>query len=291
MRGNEVKRVPGEVYLDLYILVNGSMDLLCLLLSARLCHARTTRWRLFCAASLGGLYAAASLLLGISGVWGLLSDLLAALFMTAIAFWGRESSFVRFFRLSFVVFFVSALLAGLLTLFYRFFNRLSLPLEALSGDSLSVWIFALLGGLAGLLTIKGGRFLGYAGKHREATLTVDFGQGEIKLHALVDTGNLLKDPVSGRGVIVADREKILSALSEPLRISLLQSDPAAWLKTGQSIRLIPAKSATGDRLLPALSPKKLLLDDGKDRYPVDYLSALSELGARASGVDALLPPD
>ena len=283
--------MPGEVYLDLYILVNGSMDLLCLLLSARLCHAQTTRWRLFGAAALGGLYAAASLLLGISGVWGLLSDLLAALFMTAIAFWGRDTSFARFFRLVFVAFFVSALLAGLLTLFYRFFNRLSLPLEALSGDSLSVWIFALLGGLSGLLTIKGGRFLGYAGKHREATLMVDFGQGEIRLRALVDSGNFLKDPVSGRSVVVVEKEKLLSILPAPLCESLKQSDPAAWCNVGQKIRLIPAKSAAGDRLLPALSPQTLLLDDGKETYAVDYLVALSELGANASGFDALLPPD
>ena len=280
----------GEVYLDLYILVNGSMDLLCLLLSARLCHAKTARLRLIGAAAFGGLYAAGSLLLGIFGGWAILADLLAALLMSAIAFWRRETSFTRFLRLTFVVFFVSALLAGLLTLFYRALNRLSLPIEALSGDSLSVWIFAILGGLSGLLTIKGGRFLGYAGKHREAKLSVDFGFGEVRLRALVDSGNLLKDPIGGRGVVVAKASKILPILPQDLRERLTQKDPAVWLEGGQPIRLIPAKSATGECFLPALLPKQLLLDDGKEKTPVDYLVALSELGT-SDGFDALLPPD
>ena len=73
----------------------------------------------------------------------------------------------------------SAVLSGVLTLLYRAFNRLALPLGELGEESASVWIFALLGGLSGLFTIKGGRFLGYAGKHREATPSVDFGQGEV----------------------------------------------------------------------------------------------------------------
>ena len=284
--------MPQEVYLDIYILVNGSMDLLCLILTARLCHAKTTRWRLLAAGAFGGLYAAGSLLLGLSGFWGILADLLAAALLAAIAFWGRGATLWRFLRLVLVIFFVSAILAGLLTLFYWWMNRLSLPIGSLSGDSLSVWIFALLGGLSGILTIRGGRFLGYAGKHREVLLFVDFGAGEGALRALVDSGNLLKDPVSGKGVVVAERKKILPLLPAPLKTSLSRDDLSDWLKEGGgSLRLIPAKSATGERLLPALVPKKLDLDDGKSRVPVDYLVALSDLGARAKNFDALLPPD
>ena len=281
--------MPGEVYLDLYVLVNGSMDLLCLLLAARLCHAAASRWRLLASAAFGGLYAALALLLGISGIWAILADLLAAFLMTALAFLRRKMKPIRLAKLTFVIFFLSAVLAGLLTLFYRALNRLSLPLESLSGEGLSVWIFALLGGLSGLLTIKGGRFLGYAGKHQEATLVVDFGNGEATLRALIDSGNRLKDPLSGRGVIVAEKNRILPLLPPKQRLLCAHTDPADCLCEG--VRLIPAGSATGKALLPALLPKKLLLDDGKERIAVDYLVALSDLGAKGESFDALLPPD
>lgn len=283
-----------EVYLDIYILVNASMDLLCLVLAARLCHAKTTRLRLLLSAAFGGGYAALSLFLGLSGFFAVAADLLAALLLCAIAFWGKNTSFWRLMRLVFVVFFLSAVLAGLLTLFYGAMNRLNLPLELLSGDGLSVWIFALLGGLSGILTIRGGRFLGYAGKHREVDLILSFGTKEGRLHALVDSGNLLKDPLDGRGVIVAEKDKILSLLSEDLQRRLSESDPAVWVGAGkEKIHLIPAQSATGERLLPAIFPEKLVLEEGKKRCDADYWIALSELGAKkkGEGFDALVPPE
>lgn len=282
-----------EVYLDIYFLVNAGMDLLCLILTARLCHAKTGRLRLVGAAAFGGGYAALILLAGLSLPFGILLDLLAAAIMTVIAFWRRETPVFRILRLTFVVFFVSALLAGLLTLFYQGMNRLNLPLEALSGDGLSVWIFAVLGALSGLLTIRGGRFLGYAGKHREVDLLLCFDQREGRLHALVDSGNLLKDPLSGRGVIVAEKQKILPLLPDDLRRRLSSGDLAEWVGDGRGkIRLIPTRSATGEKLLPALSPKKLILEEKGKRWAADYLIALSELGTEQSrGFDALLPPE
>ncbi|MBQ7173307.1 MAG: sigma-E processing peptidase SpoIIGA [Clostridia bacterium] len=281
-----------EVYLDIYILVNASMDLLCLLLCARLCHAKTNRLRLVAAAAFGGGYAALCLLLGLSGFWSIATDLIAAALLTTIAFWGRNTSFLRLLRLIFVLFFLSAVLAGLLTLFYQGMNRLDLPLESLSGDGLSVWIFALVGGLSGLLTIRGGRFLGYVGKHREVDLILFFGEKEGRLHALVDSGNLVKDPLSGRGVIVAEKEKILPLLPEEMRRRLSKNDPAAWMGDGKDkIWLIPTQSATGERLLPALLPKKLLLEENGKICDADYLVALSDLGAKKRNFDALVPQE
>ena len=43
-----------EVYADLYFLVNMSMDLLCLNLTAALLHRGVRRWRLLLASAVGG---------------------------------------------------------------------------------------------------------------------------------------------------------------------------------------------------------------------------------------------
>lgn len=283
--------MAGEVYIDLYFLVNAAMDLLCLLLVARLCHAPTSRWRLLLSAALGGGYACAALLFGIDGVPALLLDLLVALFLTLAAFARQDVTPRRLLFLSLALFFLSAVLSGLLTLLYRGLNRLELPMGELPGEGASVWIFALLGGLSGVFTIVGGRFLGYAGKHRELTLILDFGAGQGRLRALMDSGNLLVDPIGGRGVVVAERGKILPLLPPHLRTRLSSNDPADWLGEGDDgLRLIPIDTASGRTLLPALLPKLLLLDDGRERLPADYLVALSDLGRAARGFDALLPP-
>ena len=67
-----------DVYVDLYFLINASMDLLCLAMTAAILHRAAKRWRLLLAAVLGGAYAVGILLAGIGGVTGVLLDLCMA---------------------------------------------------------------------------------------------------------------------------------------------------------------------------------------------------------------------
>ena len=64
-----------SVYVDLYFMVNLSMDLLCLMITASLMHRKVSRLRVIAAAAIGGAYAVAALLLGFFGIWGLLLDI------------------------------------------------------------------------------------------------------------------------------------------------------------------------------------------------------------------------
>jgi hypothetical protein len=78
-RREGVKKVQGEVYADLYFLINMGMDLVGLMITAALMHRKGRKWRLVLAAALGGGYALVALLLGLSGWTSLIADLLAAL--------------------------------------------------------------------------------------------------------------------------------------------------------------------------------------------------------------------
>ena len=63
-----------EVYVDLYFLINTSMNLLTLMISASLRHRKISRWRACLAASVGGLWAVVALFWGMEGFWGLVLD-------------------------------------------------------------------------------------------------------------------------------------------------------------------------------------------------------------------------
>ena len=52
-----------EVYADLYFLVNASMDLLCMMITAAVLHRRAVRWRALLGAAIGGVYAVAALVI------------------------------------------------------------------------------------------------------------------------------------------------------------------------------------------------------------------------------------
>lgn len=280
-----------EIYADLYVLINFGMDLLCLTVTASLLHLPARRWRILLASGMGGLYSLLSLLFSPAGLLGLLFDLLAAMALAGVAFAQRGNGLLRHLRVTGAYFLSSVLLGGVMTALYAFLNRLALPLDRMQKDGLEAWIFALLGATAGLATLKGGRLFAFSARRRYVTLTATLFGRTVTLRALIDSGNLLQDPLSGRGVIVVDRralrgllpEKLLAA-DTPQRLTDLLED----YELARLIRLIPVRSATGEGLLPAVIPDDLRVTDRRTTYSGDQLLAISDLGEDARDFDAVM---
>lgn len=280
-----------EVYIDLYFLINACMDLLCIMLTAALLHRFVRRWRAILASVLGGAYAVAALLLGLGGVTGFLLDAFVAVLMCVIGFAGKHLPLRRLLQTVPVYLLVSVLLGGVMTALYALLNRLDLPLDSLQGDGLSVWTFALLTAVAGFATAKGGRFLGFSSKTKSVILHVTLFGKEHTLRALVDSGNLLQDPLSGKSVIVAEVSTLRAALPPSLSKALNSKDVSLWLSDqtyASRLRLIPTRTASGNALLPALLPERLRITDQDATYDADHLIALAHLGDSAKGFDALI---
>ena len=270
------------------------MDLLCLMITASLLHRRVNRLRALLAAAVGGAYAAGALLLGLSGFWGFLTDTLIALALCAITFHTKQSSPWRTLKCLPILLLSSMTLGGIMTALYHLLNRLHLPLESLQGDGLSVWIFALVTAVSGVATLHGGHFRRRAQKTESITLQLTVFQKSITLHAMLDSGNLLRDPVSGRGVIVADLNRLAPILPPALFNACRTGKADAWLSThaeARITRLIPASGATGSRMLIAIIPEALSITKAKETYAADYLIAPTPLGEHAQGFDAIIPTE
>lgn len=282
-----------EVYIDLYFMINMSMDFLCMLITARLLHREIKVWRLLLGAGLGGVYAVASLLLGFVGVWGFFLDCLTALMLSAVVFFFKGMHPFRILQASLVYILVSMVLGGIMTALYTWLNRMDLPFEVLQGDGVSVLIFGLLALTAGITTSRGGRLLGISQKTRRIAVEAVLLGKRVELSAMVDSGNLLRDPVSGRSVIVADRKKLQGILPRALLAEgkTGEREIFSWLDSSPDatrVRLIPARTATGGGLLVAIVPDSLILTEGRERYESDYLIAVSTLGDTAQGFDAVI---
>ena len=280
-----------EVYADLYFFVNAGMDLLCLNLTAALLHCRPRRWRLFLGAAIGGVFSVLILISGLSGVPELLLDALAAFCLCAVAFARRGGSLRRGLATVGAFFVISLLLGGVMTALFWLFNRLHLPVDTLTEDHISVWLFAILALVSGLLTKKGGRLIGRQNKARVVTLeAVLFGK-TVRLRALVDTGNLLVDPLSGRPVVLCNPEKLEGVVPAPLLLP--PGDPARRqfeedCAVATRLRLIPSATVAGSALLTAIVPDSLSVVERSGKRRVDDLLAPAPLGDRALGYDALM---
>ncbi len=283
------------VYADLYVIVNTGMDLLCLLITAALCHRRTSRMRTILAAALGGGYALLALLLNLDGLLGILPDLAAALLICSLAFAsahprGKERLWERL-RITGVFVLVSALMGGAMTALYSLLNRLAIPFPALEGDGLSAWVFLGVSVASAIFTAKGGRLFASSSRQKTVTLHLRLFDKEIRLVALVDTGNLLSDPISGRDVIVADLEKLSPILPPDLVRACREKDPSKWLLSQKGLptgRLIQANTAGGDTLLLALTPQRLWITRGRERMDCNHLIAPARLQGEAAGFDAVI---
>ena len=283
-----------EVYLDLYVLVNVSMDLLCLMITSALLHRRLPKWRPFFAATLGGGYAAIALLLGFHGWLGFLLDTSVAFLICLIALYEKGMRFRSVLKWTAVFVLISMMMGGVMTGLYACLNRLHLPLGSLEGDDLSVWTFALLSAVAGLASWRGGRLLGLSCKTKTVSVrAVLFGK-TVTLRAMVDTGNLLRDPVSGRSVIVADVDRLATVLPSAVLQACQTGTPEVLLSSyehAKAIRPIPMQTASGDSLLFAIVPDELTVNEGRGEYRADYLIAPSSLGDTGGTFDAVIPID
>ena len=265
------------IYVDTLFLLNGLVDYLLLLAAARLAGEPLARLRFALAAALGGLYAAAIFLPGLAFLARPPCRLAAAVLMVLLAFWQSRRllrQVVIFFALS-CAFGGGVLAVGLL-------GGRGLTLSGgvvYSGMDLKTVLLSAAGCYGALtLVFRGvGRHAGLSGALRPVRLTL--GERHTELTALVDTGNTLSDPATGRPVLVADGALAGELLPAGVWAALDLRDPAgamARLGTGEwrsRFRLLPYRSVGVERgLLLALRVDRAVFD-GADRGPL--LVALS----------------
>ena len=174
---------------------------------------------------------------------------------------------------------------------FNLLNRLSLPLGEIGNEGASVWILLILAVISGALTLFGGSFFKKKSQIRHAQVEVlAFGR-EISLGAIVDSGNLLKDPLSGKSVIVADLGTCAPYLPQEIvrcakaRALYLLSDLTDEYR--EKIRLIPASTAVGDSVMVAIVPERVIIKDAGGFRASDALIGLSDMDGAPCG--AIVP--
>lgn len=268
------------VYADVLWLIDFSMDLLALGIAGRMAQREARGWRLCAAAALGGVWSVLALLGGWDGVPGLVLDLAVAAVMVFLAF-GRASP--GRFALTLGSFFLATLLlGGSMTALANFFADDG---EAAASGG-GFFLLALAGSGVTLL----GTHLRRRAAPRQVRVTVEIGERGLTLDAMTDSGNLVRDPVSGRGVIFITPRRLTALVGEPLRSVLLAQrvEGIADLPAADARRLclVPASTVQGRGMLVALRPDRVAVG-GEDCTALICPMA----DARGCDYDAIMPAD
>lgn len=282
------------VWGDLLFFVNFCMDFQCLFLTARLLHRPFHVLRAALCAAFGAVYAVAALFMSTGGGVAFLLDLLVCFLMCFGSFFEKKEKTVRVFLPFLVYFGVSFAVGGVMSGMAALLSRLELPIAANGGD-VSTGLFFLLATLGGGLTFLWGRFCHRRGGEVRAALLVGVGKRSVRLRAMVDSGNLLSDPVSAKPVVILSHA-VLDRLFDPRLAALLKREDVSALTalpphTARRVRILHAATVAGSRLLIAVSPDWAYLDMGKGNRAVEILLAGAALHTGFDGCEALLPAE
>ncbi len=283
------------VYVDLFFLINFSMDFLCFFLTSKILNLPIHFWRMMAGAALGGLYADVALFLPLRGGAAMGADFLACGLICVVTYWHRGQG--RSLPLTILVYTaVSMTLGGFMTAFFNLLNRSDLfgSEGEVTSDGISIWLFAVLAAISGLVTLLGGRFFTKKNAQISAEVTLCYGGRQLRLPAMKDTGNLLRDPIGGKLCLIADVTALRQLLPEPLLRSVMHGEGVRVLEQlppehRRNLRLIPAITASGQGLLPALRMERIVLHGKKGDREVDAMVVLTKLGSSAEGYGLLLP--
>lgn len=258
------------VYVDSVFVLNALMDYLLLLSTARLAGVPLKRLRYLLAALAGGGYAVAVFLPGCAFLAQTPVKLAFGVVMALIAFGGEE----KLLRLTLLLLAVSCAMAGCVLALGLISGGAVPVVNGIFYTDVDVKVLVIAATAAYIVLQVVFRAAARRGMRGELVpVRICIGGRIVELTALLDTGNTLRDPASGRPVLVAARGSLDGCLSPQAR-RLLSSgkspaellEPLSRLAPELHLRLIPyhAVGVQGGLLLMLRSD---WAEIGGEQYP------------------------
>lgn len=199
------------VYIDVVFAVNTVMDMIVLTILNRVLSYRTTKRRLLAGAVIGGLWSCVvSVCPGLSPAVEVLGTYVAVSSLMAVAAYHLKS-LKDVVKSVAGIYLVSVVLGGMMLVIYEhtaagYYAGLILEGGSPGGIPAAAWILMVAGAAAACYGFSGGvkgLIKSMAQRRDLCTVTLIYGEREEIVTGLIDTGNRLREPVSGQPVHVA----------------------------------------------------------------------------------------
>ena len=209
------------VYGDILFVINFSMDFLSLYIAAAILHRKVNTLSLVLAAGLGSLYAVISLFAAGNDWITLLINIGVSALMCYIVF--GADKFIGYTKALLLFYTVSFISGGGITALYNLINSYRDTQQIyINGNIMTVTSgiplssFIILAGVSLILSLICGRIFNRKSKQKSVVVTASYNGKVITFNALADSGNLLKEPISGMPVIVTSYSKLKKLLPKEL---------------------------------------------------------------------------
>ena len=252
------------IYADIIFLLNFCMDFLALFAAGRILGLKMSAFRLVLASSLGALYCIFTFLYDYSILPEIIINILVSVIMCFIAY--SINSLIKFTKI-FVIFYAACFMlgGGIEALYYL--SGMVKTEDIIGGPDINssftfhtVIIFAVV---STLIIIFAGTLFKRRSGVSDTEIIIGFMGREVRVYTIIDSGNLLYEPISSLPVIVVTLQSAAN-LFDMNTIEFFAGDSVKYLnkinesnlETALKFRIVPIKSVVDTKaILPAFSPE------------------------------------
>lgn len=276
------------LYIDVYFLINFTVDILASFVSLKLTHVTTTVKRLILSGALGAFLAICDLLLATYTILNLIICIVFSVSLMYIACKG--ASFMR--RMKFLImFYISSFaISGLVNFVYSLLDKhLKSAIEGINVNDenrrlliFSVIILLAIGVFRILIMVFSSSM-----SEKSVRLEINIEKNSIELDALVDSGNLVKDPMNMNPVVFIKKEAARKIFPmSVIELSDLDDIDCLYRKR---IRLIPVSRNGSTHVMTGVRVDDVYILSENTKEKIDTTVVIDKEGGTFGGYEALAP--
>lgn len=276
------------VYLDVYFLINFSIDGIALYFAAAFTKIPSSARRVLICAGVGALTACLSVVAGGGFATALILSLIH--FAITVCFLSCGISIARRLKVLFAYLFFQIVIGGIAHLSYGFIDRrLSGTLSNMVSEPenrklliLSLIILLSVGAFKSLVSFFSNRATSYS-----VDVELCINGKSTRTQAFVDTGNLVKDPMDSTPVLFV-KQNVLCELIPNIK-EFVKTPDATDLNLRRRLRFIPTSKDGKTVLYIGLKLDKVSVRNGEKYEPINITVAVDKEGGSYDGCYALMP--
>ena len=249
------------IYGDVLLLIDFCMNFFVLYTTGIIIKRRIKLICMGTASFIGGIYSVAKLFISGNDILDCIISFCVGLLICYICF-GEY----RFLKTVAVFYCVSSLVGGIMFSIYYFLGSYHTDIYGYAFEyaysHLPVWLFIVLAAVSMSISWA----FAYLGRERcekdEEIITIEHRGKTVSINTLLDSGNLIKEPISGKFVVILSKKKAKEVLSKEMYCAILEGKTEELLKN--RFRIITVTGIEGSANTHyGFAPEKIYVKRGK----------------------------
>ncbi len=276
------------IYGDVLLLIDFCMNFFVLYTTGILLRRKTKVMCLAGASIVGGIYSVAKVFVNGNDVFDCIISFGVGLLMCYITFGAY-----RYLKTTFVFFATSALVGGIMFgiyfLFGSYHSDLLGNIRSYAYSHIPLWLFTVLAAISFLLSWLFSYLGREAAETAEESVTVEHNGHRLELRLLLDSGNLAKEPISGKNVVLLWGEKVRDLLSEEIYDAIVKENCTVLLQN--HFRLVSLCGIDGKkRISYGFFPDRIFFEKGGRYVELDACVAVCNYAGNENNIDGIAHP-